>query len=248
VTSRFGSSVNDPDDIARLSRMMGRPLTSVRVYYETPPAKWPTSGAVLGSLPSNGTVSISFRHGTPAQVRTFLAGHPRTVTCYATYYHEPEFGFQTATERARFRTTFASYAPAIRAAGCIPMLIVFCWLMHDKTRDWHDWYPRGSVDALGFDAYNLVGPQGRYATPAEFLAPFIAASRETSLPWAMPEVGSFIGSAGLTAAGRAAWANDVARAAAADPKFRFADWWDGSSADPTKNFRMDSSLARAWHF
>jgi len=39
----------------------------------------------------------------------------------------------------------------------------------------------------------------------------------------------------------------VARAAAADPGFLFADWWDGSSADLSKDFRMDAPLARAWH-
>ena len=244
-TSRFGAWAKTPEDVPRLAALMGHPLTSLRIYYDTPPTRWLTTG-LLGALPDNGTVSISFHHGTPAQVQAFLSGHPATVKCYATYYHEPEFVFVTPAQQAEFQAAFATYAPAIRAAGCIPTLILHNWVMHDPTRNWRDWYPQGSVDALGFDAYNLTAPKGVYPTPAEFLAPFVAASRETGLPWAMPEVGSFISPGGLTSASRAEWAHGVAVAARRDPGFLFANWWDSIGADTSKDFTMDTALGAAW--
>jgi len=39
----------------------------------------------------------------------------------------------------------------------------------------------------------------------------------------------------------------VATAAAADPGFRFANWWDAIGLDQSKDFTMDGALATLWH-
>jgi len=244
----YGAWVKNATDASRLSRLMGRPLTSTRVYFDSVPGRWSNAG-VLRSLPTGATVSLSFLRGTPVALRAFLAGHPAETRCYVSYFIEPEPVFTTAARQQEYRRRWASYAPAIRAAGCIPMLVLRSWTMYAKSgRDWRSWYAAGSIDALGFDAYNLVAVDGIYPSATDFLAPFIAASRRTGLPWAMPEIGSFLAPRGpLTSSNRAAWAHQVAAAAARDPQFRFADWWDAVGADASKDFTMDQALARAWH-
>ncbi len=243
--SRFGSSINSPDDVARISGLMGRPLTSVRVFFNGTPALWSNS-ALLNSIPANGTAVVSFESGTPAQIQTFLAGHPSTMKCYATYWHEPEDNFTTPTQQAAYRASWHQYAPAIRAAGCIPTLILLKWSLNPNSGwDWHWWYPQGDVDLLAFDAYNgsVKKASPTYTDPVKFVAPMVAVSASTGLPWAMAEVGSYIVG---TAADRAAWAHGVA-VQAASYHVPFANWWDQFGTDGIKDFTLDQATAAAWN-
>ncbi len=245
-TSSFGASINTPDDVNRLSTLMGRPLTSARVFLGGTPTQWSNS-KLLATVPANGTVAVSFQSGTPAQVQTFLSGHPSTMTCYATYFHEPEDNFTSAAQKAAYRASWDLYAPAIRAANCKPTLILMKWSLNPKSgRDWHDWFPVGDVDVLAFDAYNAMAKKGTYGDAARYLAPIIAAQAETHLPWALTELGSDV-PAGTASTDRADWAHRVAVAAAADPNFLFADWWDVLSKDGSRDYRLDSNAALAWN-
>ncbi len=248
TTSPLGTSINSLDDVGRVTKLLGRPLTSVRVFLSSTPSSW-SKNQLLATIPANGTVSLSFdsvNPGTPDQIQAFLSGKPNTMTCYATYFHEPEDNFTTAAQKSDYTKAWDSYAPAFRKAGCIPTLILMKWSLNPHSgRDWHDWYPRADVDALAFDAYNTRAKQGTYGIPANYLAPVLAASRETGLPWALTELGSDI-PAGTAPADRAAWAHGVAVAASADPKFLFADWWDVLS-DSGRDYTLDNATALSWN-
>ena len=248
-TWRFGSSLNDSNDAARLGAMMGRPLTSGRVFFPgAPPTKWSDSSVLL-SVPSNGIVTVSFKSGDPAQVGAFLAGHPQTQKCYATYYHEPEDNFLTAAGKAAYKATWARYAPEIRKAGCIPTAILMSWSLNPKSgRDWHDWYPKGSVDVLAWDMYNPQADSGVYPAPADMFKRIFEVRTETGLPVGVPEVGSTL-AVGTTPADRAAWAHSFAVYARANGVL-FADWWDSVANKPgagVKNYVMDNLIAQGWH-
>ncbi len=244
-TSPFGASINSPDDVGRLSTLLGRPLSSVRVFLGSVPSTWSKS-RLLATVPVNGTVAVSFQSGTPAAIKTFLSSRPVGTTCYATYFHEPEDNFLTAAQKSAYLASWHAYAPAIRAAGCKPTLILMKWSLNPKSgRNWHDYYSKADIDVLGFDAYNTRAKVGGYGIPANYLAPIQAASAETGLPWALTELGSDV-PAGTSPAERAAWAHGVAAAAAADPRFLFADWWDVYSASG-RDYTLDSATAAVWH-
>ena len=244
-TSPFGASINSLDDVGRLSTLLNRPLSSVRVFLNGIPTSW-SGYDLLGTVPANATVALSFQSGTPAQVQTFLASRPVGMKCYASYWHEPEDNFTTTAQKAAYLESWHGYAPAIRAAGCVPTLILMKWTLNPKSGyNWRDWYPAGDVDVFAFDAYNTRAKIGGYGIPANYLAPILAASTDTGLPWALTELGSDI-PAGTSPAERAAWAHGVAAAAAADPRFLFADWWDVLS--PTgRDYSLDSATALAWN-
>jgi len=248
ATSPFGTSINSLDDVGRVSTLLGRPLSSVRVFLSNTPSTW-AKNQLLATIPANGTVSLSFdsvNPGTATQIATFLSGKPSTMKCYATYFHEPEDNFTTATQKAAYLASWHTYAPVFRAAGCTPTLILMKWSLNPKSgRNWHDWYPQGDVDVLGFDAYNTRAKVGGYGIPADYLAPILAASTETGLPWALTELGSDI-PAGTSPSERAAWAHGVAVAATADPRFLFADWWDVLSTTG-RDYTLDSATALAWN-
>jgi len=243
--SAFGASINGPDDVRRLSTLLRRPLSTVRVFLGGVPSGW-SRNSVLASAPAGGTVAVSFQSGTPTQVTQFLASRPSTLTCYATYWHEPEDNFTTAAKKTAYRASWHAYAPAIRKAGCKPTLILMKWSLNPKSgRNWHDWYSKGDVDVLAFDAYNTRAKIGTYGTPSQYLAPILAAAKETGLPWALTELASDIPS-GTSSADRAAWAHGVAVAAAGQPGFLFATWWDVLS-NSGRDYRLDSRAALAWH-
>jgi len=243
--SPFGASINDTGDVSRVSGLLGRPLTTSRIFLSSIPGSW-SSNALLATVPANGTVALSFQSGTPAQLQTFLTGRPYTMKCYVTYFHEPEDNFITATQKSAYLASWRTYAPAIRASGCKPTSILMKWSLNPKSgRVWRDWFPAGDVDVLAFDAYNTRAKVGGYGIPANYLAPILAASNETGLPWALTELGSDV-PAGTSPSERAAWAHGVAVAAAADPNFLFASWWDVLSPSG-RDYSLDSTTAQVWH-
>ncbi len=243
--SAFGVSINSASDVSSLSHLLGRPLATVRIFRGSLGGSW-SDQSVLRAVPPTATVSLSFTGGSPAAVRSFLAGHPAGTRCYATYHHEPEATFTSNAQQALYRTTWHTYAPAIREAGCIPTLVLMKWTLQPASgRNWRDWYSLGDIDALGFDAYNSQAKKGGYGDAADYLAPILALHTQTGLPWALTEMGSDI-PAGTTSAQRAAWAHSVAVAAAAAPGFTFAAWWDILS-NSGRDYRLDSNAAQAWH-
>ena len=244
-TSPYGASINSLDDVDRLTTLLGRPLSSVRVFMTGVPTSW-SQYPLLMTIPVNATVALSFQNGSAAALKSFLLTRPSGTKCYVTYWHEPEDNFTTATQKAQYRASWDGYAPAIRDAGCIPTLILMKWTLNPKSgTDWHDWFPAGDVDVFAFDAYNTRAKIGGYGIPANYLAPILAASTETGLPWALTELGSDI-PAGTSPAERAAWAHGVAVAAAADSRFLFADWWDVLS-NTGRDYTLDSAAALAWN-
>lgn len=245
-STRFGASVNSADDVTRL-KSLGLTVQAARVFFTSaPPATWAGS-AVLASLPAGTDVIVSWKSGTPAQIQAFLASRPKTLgRVYATYWHEPEDNFTTTAQQSAYRSTWAQYAPAIRAAGCIPSLILMRYtLAAGSGRNWRDWFPAGSVDRLFWDAYN----SGNKATPGTYNDPtgIYQICKTTSdgakLPWGITETGSPIVS-GSTAAQRAAWAKQLA-AAAKTLGAEVATWWDDGSTGGFDS-RLDAPAAAAW--
>ena len=239
-TSVVGASISNTTDMSRLSGMLGRPLTSVRVFEQTVPTSWSNS-RVLATVPDNGTVVLSFQHGTPAQVQAFLSGRPSTTKCYASYFHEPEDDFMTAESKAAYKAKWREYAPAIRAAGCVPTLILMKWTIKKGSgRDYRDWWEPGTVDVMAFDAYNGMSKKCIcYTDPTQFLAQILEVSKQTGLPWGLAETGSrIVGDPAL----RAAWGKQVALKATASGAL-FVLWWDG----PTETFALDSQTAQLWN-
>ena len=240
-SARIGASINNQYDVARLSKMMNRRLSSVRVYYDLPPASWSRSW-ILATIPADGTAVVSFESGTPQQIRGFLSSRPKGLKCYATYYHEPEDNFRTTASQTAYRARWRTYAPAIRAAGCVPTLVLMKWTLAPASGlHWRDWFPQGAVDLLAFDAYNTAvkADQPAYVDPVAFLAPVLAASQATGLPWGLAEVGSAVV---ISPARRAEWAHSVA-VLAIQRGARFVNWWDG----PTTSYRLDQATAAGWH-
>ena len=240
TTSRVGASISSVTDMSRLSNMMGRPLTSVRVFDQTVKGKWSDS-RLLATVPANGTVVWSFKSGTPEQVKAYLSSRPSTTKCYASYWHEPEDELFTAAQKATYRANWVKYAPAIRAAGCKPTLILMKYtLSKGSGRNFRDFWAPGTVDVMAFDAYNTrIKKCACYIEPEKFFAPILAVSKETGLPWGLAEVGSRVA---VSQEQRAAWANEIAAAASAKGSL-FTLWWDG----PTYDFALDTKTARAWN-
>ena len=243
VTSSIGSSINTADDTARVSGMLGRQLTTARVFMYTPPATWAKS-STLNSLPGNATVVLSFQGGTPTQIQSFLASRPTGTTCYATYYHEPEDNFTTPAQIAAYHASWDAYAPAIRAAGCIPTMILMKWSLNPKSgRNWLNYYYPDDMDVIAFDAYNTALNRGYYSDPTKYLAPILAASAQVGKPWGLAEVGSFsLDDPSL----RAQWAHGVATTSSTDGAL-FSVWWDHPSFDGKKDFSLDAATASAWN-
>lgn len=239
----FGASINAPDDVRRVSAMLHRPLSTVRVFLSGVPRAW-SNNAVLATIPTGGTAAVSFHSGTPAQVTQFLSSRPKTIKCYATYWHEPEDNVKTAAQKAGYRASWHAYAPAIRKAGCKPTLILMKWSLNPKSgRNWMNYYYPTDMDVVAFDAYNTALNRGYYSDPTKYLAPILAASAQVGKPWGLAEVGSF--SAGDPSL-RAQWAHGVATGSSSDGAL-FTVWWDHPSFDGKKNFSLDAATAAAWN-
>jgi hypothetical protein len=246
----FGSSVNATTDLDRWKQTTGRPLPVVRVFFTGAlPATWAAS-PLLAALPVGTVVVVSFKSGTPAAVQAFLASRPPGQAVYACYYHEPEDDIEAGTlALADFRANSAAYAQAIRAAGCVPMLILMDWTLNTgpaglrrslhrvrslltgrpfeagSGRNWRDYYQPGTFGALGVDSYN----PGRKQTPAVYtdyaakmIPPIVSMAAEAGLPWGLAEFGSPIIGADVD---RVAWVR-ATRQALADAGAVVVCWWD----------------------
>ncbi|MEP6651182.1 MAG: DNRLRE domain-containing protein [Lapillicoccus sp.] len=242
----FGSSLNDSADVARLSSstMFRHPVYVGRVFFPgAPPARWSDS-AELRSLAPGSAAVVSWKSGSPAQVQAFLASKPGGMKVWASWYHEPEDNFTTAASMASYRSTWATYGPAIRAGGAIPTLILMRYSLNRSSgRDWRNYYPAGSVDSISWDAYNPGAKKtpGTYIDPADLIAPIVSVSSQTGLPWGLAEAGSpIVGSS----AARAAWVVKLAAALRSNGA-KFATWWDVNAG--TFPNALDSAAAGAWH-
>ncbi|PZS33619.1 MAG: hypothetical protein DLM59_06130 [Pseudonocardiales bacterium] len=245
-TALFGSSINDNSDVARLGSvsMFNHPVYVARVFFTgAPPARWSDS-ALLTSLPAGSAAVVSWKSGTPAQVQAFLASKPVGMKVWASWYHEPEDNFTTAAAQASYRATWATYAGAIRAGGAVPTLILMRYTLNTNSgRNWHNYYPAGSVDSISWDAYNpgTKNNPPTYIDPANLIAPILTVANETHLPWGLAESGSPILD---SSANRAAWALKLAVALRAGGA-KFACWWDVSvTSFPNA---LDAAAAGSWH-
>lgn len=152
--TKYGASVNDDADWQRLSGMLGRNMCAARIFYSHALAV--SGDPKVASLPTNATVVFSWKDTmTASAVTSALNSRPAGMVCYAAYYHEPEDNFTTAAQQTAYRASWATYGPAIGAAGCRPILILMRYTLSSASgRNWHAWSNPGAYDVNGWDAYN----------------------------------------------------------------------------------------------
>jgi hypothetical protein len=232
TTTAFGSSTPSAARAAQLEAWAGVPLDARRTYFDSPPGKW------IDRCGTHGTAVVSWKYGTPSQVQAFLASAPAGMTVYGCYYHEPEDNVAAGhLSYAEFLNQWAAYAPAIRAAGAIPTLILMQWTLSPWSgRDWRKYYDPASIDCLGWDVYSW-GRKGRYRDPAMMTKRIREASAETGKPWLIAETAAPV-IPGTTAGDRAAWA--AAYRAELDGSAQAVCWWDQG------NFVIDEPSVKRW--
>jgi hypothetical protein len=228
----FGASINQAADLDRWWTTTGKRLPVVRVFDpDTLPATWAADGR-LSALPVGTVVVLSFKTGTPAAVTAFLKTRPAGQVVYVSYHHEPEDDVENGSlALADYRAAWAAYGPAIRAAGCIPTLILMDWTLNPSSnRNWRSYYVVGAVDCIAWDSYNpgrKQKPPGYTDYAAKIIPPIKAVSAETGLPWGLGEYGSPI--IGIDT-DRVAWVR-ATRQVLADGGALWACWWDVNKPD-----------------
>lgn len=221
----FGASVDSTSDLTRWQEQTGRPLGVVRIFYPGAlPATW-TADPRLAALLPNTIVVLSFKLGAASAVAAFLGTRPAGQKVYCSYHHEPEDdiakGAMTAVD---YRAAWLFHGPAIRAAGCVPTLILMDWTLNPASgRTWRDYFQPGAVDCIGWDSYNPA----RKASPPTYtdystkiLPPIRAVAAETGLPWGFAEFGSPIVGTDMQ---RQTWAATTRQALTGA---LWACWWD----------------------
>lgn len=246
--TKYGTSVSDASDWQRDSALIGRNMCTARVFFPTSlPADLAANGLVA-SLPSNAVVVFSWKSGmTAAEVTASLKSRPAGMVCYAAYYHEPEDNFTTAAQQSSYRASWGVYGPAIRAAGCTPTLILMRYTLNPNSgRDWHAWSNASAYDVNGWDAYNSSwdNTPGAYLDPQTILGPIQTVSAQNGKDFLIAETGSPIAK-GSTAAARATWAGQLARAYSAAGA-RLALWWDQGAATSFDN-TLDAASGANWN-
>ena len=235
----FGVSTNSQ---AALTAAKARGWSGYRIFYPGAlPASW-GADARLAALQAGDVVVVSAKDMSPGSVAAFPKGKPDGVICYLSWHHEPE---NDALDKAAYRSTWATLGPAIRAAGCIPMLILMGWTASPGSgRDYRDWYSAGAVDAIGWDAYNPGNKNTLYTDPSKITADLQRIAAETGLPWGITETGAkdFGVVDGQT---RAQWAAAFAAELRKDGAV-VALWWDQANAAGTFDVRLDDATATAW--
>ncbi len=243
--TKYGASVNDDADWQRLSGMLGRNMCAARIFYSHALAV--SGDPKVASLPTNATVVFSWKDTmTASAVTSALNSRPAGMVCYAAYYHEPEDNFTTAAQQTAYRASWATYGPAIGAAGCTPILILMRYTLSSASgRNWHAWSNPGAYDVNGWDAYNPAwndNPSG-YIDPAKLLGPIQRVAAETGKPFALTETGSPI-AVMSTSAARAAWVSQLAPALQ-NAGAKLALWWD--VANSSFDNAMDQAAADNWN-
>jgi len=243
----FGISVGSTDDPGRYAGWAGQPIGAARVFFSQVPTSW-SSSPILRALPTGALVAFSFNSGTAAAVTAFELSRPAGTPCTATFWHEPENDgqWQGASGQAAYRAQWDYYAPAIRAGGCQPMLVLMRYTLNQPGGvDWHGWYSSSAVDVLGWDAYNSGQKKqpAIYTDPAIILDKMAAAGAEQGKPWAIAETGSPIE---RTSGERATWAAALAQGVVARGGL-FACWWDQANPETGFDNTLDPAAAQAWH-
>jgi hypothetical protein len=182
------------------------------------------------------------------QLSSWFAGAPKDRPIFWTYFHEPEDdiarGSYTAADyRAAWQhlraLSLKANNPQLRSA-----LILMNWSLFPQSgRNWKDYYPGAStIDVLGWDAYNLGGPKGRYDDAATVMGAVVAASKAAGKPWGIAELGSILIS-GDGGSGRAAWLKQMASYAQANG----ARWVTYFDAPVGAEYRLvDAPSQQAW--
>lgn len=183
----------------------------------------------VASLPTNATVVFSWKDTmTASAVTSALNSRPAGMVCYAAYYHEPEDNFTTAAQQTAYRASWATYGPAIGAAGCTPILILMratpCPAPAAGTGT-----PGPTPAPTTSTAGTPTTPPGNdnpsgYIDPAKLLGPIQRVAAETGKPFALTETGSPI-AVMSTSAARAAWVSQLAPALQ-NAGAKLALWWD----------------------
>jgi len=193
-------------------------LGVTRLFHPGLPASWDIIRAGIGRTP----VVVSFKIS-PAQVlsgahdaymRKWFAQAPQHQRVWWTYWHEPEDDIERgAFSAAQYRRAWAHLARLARATENRRLretLILMYWSLEEASgRNWRDYYAKGDIEVLGWDAYNPGATYGKYRDPADMFEDVIAVSRRAGLPWGIAELGSSI-ARGDDGTRRAAWLDDVA--------------------------------------
>lgn len=233
TATAFGSSTPDSGGAAQLESWAGVSLASRRTYFDNPPNTWNSRSG------THGTAVVSWKSGTPDQVHSWLASAPAGMKVYGCFHHEPEDNIQNGDfTYTDFLRRWSEYAPAIRAAGAIPTLILMGYTLSGwSRRNWHNYYDPASIDCLGWDVYSWGRRYRTYRDPRAMIDPMRQVAVETGKPWLVAETASPI-APGSTSQDRAAWA--AALRAELNGSAQAACWWNQSKMS------IDSASIRAW--
>jgi hypothetical protein len=194
----IGVSVGSTAILARDTAEFGR-LGIYRVYY----TGLPKSNAWTTGLPAanHSAVIVSFKAlpntilsgADDAVLKQFFNTAPTGHPIYYVYYHEPEDNINAGQfTAAAYRSAWVHIVGLADAAHNPDLHSTLTLMAYDlrpaSHRNWRDYMPPGNViSTIAWDAYP---PGARQLTPpAQFMAPEIAVSKASGLPFGFAEFG-----------------------------------------------------------
>jgi FlgD Ig-like domain len=194
----MGASVPNLADLARDTAEFGQ-MGIYRVYY----TGLPQANAWTTGLPAanHSAVIVSF-NALPSAILSgaddsvlshFFDTAPTGHAIYYSYIHEPEEHitdgqFTAAAYRAAWAHIVALANEAHNPYLHSTLIMMAYDLRPASHRDWHDYLPSGGIiSTIAWDAY----PPGanQLTPPAQFLAPEVAASKASGIPFGFAEFG-----------------------------------------------------------
>jgi len=179
------------------------PLPHVRIFSSGKPSLW-TIPEVSVLVPED-KPCFSFKQWDLAAFNKFMDGIPKNYPeVWVCYYHEPEDDAKRSGNIAGFIKNYLSvYAEMDKARKAHPngkkVKLVKIMMHYQQVMartegcTWREFHGgQMFVDALGWDCYNPTFGiwKNRYATAQELFDGPITMSKETGIPWCIPELGS----------------------------------------------------------